>query len=60
MATLTLRNLDEKVKRKLQVAAILFALIFACARPLAAYSLLTHEQLIDLTWACLLYTSRCV
>jgi len=50
MATLTLRNLDEKVKRKLQVAAILFALIFACARPLAAYSLLTHEQLIDLTW----------
>jgi hypothetical protein len=25
-------------------------LLLACARPLAAYSLLTHEQLIDLTW----------
>lgn len=29
----------------------LFALLLACARPLVAYSLLTHEQLIDLTWA---------
>ncbi len=25
-------------------------LVFLCARPAAAYSLLTHEQLIDLTW----------
>jgi hypothetical protein len=25
-------------------------LVLVCARPLAAYSLLTHEQLIDLTW----------
>jgi hypothetical protein len=32
------------------LSAVLFVLLFACARPLAAYSLLTHEQLIDLTW----------
>jgi hypothetical protein len=32
------------------LSAILFLLLLACARPLAAYSLLTHEQLIDLTW----------
>ena len=36
----------------LRVLSILvFLLLLACARPLAAYSLLTHEQLIDLTWA---------
>ncbi len=29
---------------------LLFLLLLACPRPLAAYSLLTHEQLIDLTW----------
>jgi hypothetical protein len=29
---------------------ILFVLLLAWARPLSAYSLLTHEQLIDLTW----------
>jgi hypothetical protein len=38
------------VKRKLQIAAVLFALLFAFTRRLDAYSLLTHEQLIDLTW----------
>jgi len=29
---------------------LLFLLLLVCPRPLAAYSLLTHEQLIDLTW----------
>jgi hypothetical protein len=32
------------------LSVVLFLLLLACARPLAAYSLLTHEQLIDLTW----------
>ncbi len=32
------------------LSLILFLLLLASARPLAAYSLLTHEQLIDLTW----------
>ncbi len=32
------------------LSVLLFVLLLACARPLAAYSLLTHEQLIDLTW----------
>jgi hypothetical protein len=32
------------------LSGILFVLLLACAHPLAAYSLLTHEQLIDLTW----------
>lgn len=31
-------------------AAIVLVLMFLCSRPGAAYSLLTHEQLIDLTW----------
>src|SRR5580658_5856344 len=30
--------------------AVLALLSFFCARPAAAYSLLTHEQLVDLTW----------
>jgi hypothetical protein len=32
------------------LSALFLLLLLACARPLAAYSLLTHEQLIDLTW----------
>ena len=32
------------------LSAVLFMFLLACARPLSAYSLLTHEQLIDLTW----------
>jgi hypothetical protein len=33
------------------LSALFFLLLLACARPIAAYSLLTHEQLIALTWA---------
>lgn len=31
-------------------AAVVFVLALVCPRPVDAYSLLTHEQLIDLTW----------
>jgi len=36
--------------RKYVAALLLLAFTFAPARPAAAYSVLTHEQLIDLTW----------
>jgi hypothetical protein len=32
------------------VALTVFLCLFSCSRPAHAYSLLTHEQLIDLTW----------
>src|ERR1019366_8557104 len=39
------------VRRRVRIWVLLvFAGLFACGRPAAAYTLLTHEQLIDLTW----------
>src|ERR1022692_4042598 len=38
-------------RRRVRIWVLLgFAGLFACGRPGAAYSVLTHEQLIDLTW----------
>jgi hypothetical protein len=52
LARAVLRYYSPVVIRPLArvLSAVLFLLLLACARPLAAYSLLTHEQLIDLTW----------
>lgn len=36
--------------RVLRAWSLLLLLLFPCGRPAAAYSLLTHEQLVDLTW----------